>query len=120
MGDSTVPPHLGFVKESERQPMEIEGGCSGSAEALGRRGKKRPPSPRGDEEVEDSPTTMDPDDDWFVSDSGSEEEEGDDDGNQGKTSKTNHSWPLTFEILYWSFVLIFCDLLCRDVSPFYN
>ncbi|CAN6361434.1 unnamed protein product [Urochloa humidicola] len=65
--------------------IDFEGGRSGSAEALGPgRGKKRPPSPRGHEEVEDSPkfTTMDPDDDWSISDSGSEEE-GDDNGNQG-------------------------------------
>ncbi|CAL4898425.1 unnamed protein product [Urochloa decumbens] len=65
--------------------MEIEGGGSGSAETLGPgRGKKRPPSLRGDEEVEDlpEPTTMDPNDDWFVSDSGSEEDEGHDNGDQ--------------------------------------
>ncbi|CAN6356643.1 unnamed protein product [Urochloa humidicola] len=62
--------------------MEIEGGGSGLAETLGPvQGKKRPPSPRRDEEVEGSPksATMDTDDDWFVSDSGSEEE-GDDNG----------------------------------------
>ena len=100
MDDSTVPLHLGFVKESEKQPMEIEGGGSGSAETRGpSRGKKRPLSPRG-EEVENSPrsTTMDTDDEWLVSDSGSEEEEeedaDDDNGNQGKISKTNHDWPL--------------------------
>ncbi|CAL5092841.1 unnamed protein product [Urochloa decumbens] len=65
--------------------MEIERGGSGSAETLGPgRGKKRPPPLRGDEEVEDSPesTTMDPDDDWSVSDGGSEEEEGHDNGDQ--------------------------------------
>jgi len=103
MDDSTVPLPLGFVKESEKQPMEIEGGGSGSAETRGpSRGKKRPLSPRG-EEVENSPrsTTMDTDDEWLVSDSGSEEEEeeeeedaDDDNGNQGKISKTNHDWPL--------------------------
>ncbi|CAN6343467.1 unnamed protein product [Urochloa humidicola] len=68
--------------------MEIDGGGSGSAETLGPspgRGKKRPPSPRRDEEVEDSPksTDMDPYDDWSVSDSGSEEEGEGDNENQG-------------------------------------
>ncbi|CAL5092844.1 unnamed protein product [Urochloa decumbens] len=77
------------VKESEKKPIEIEGGGSGSAETLGPgRGQKLPLSPRRDEEVEGSPksATMDADDDWFVSDSGSEEEEEDDDGNQGINS----------------------------------
>uniref|UniRef100_A0A0A9D0Z4 DUF6598 domain-containing protein n=1 Tax=Arundo donax TaxID=35708 RepID=A0A0A9D0Z4_ARUDO len=77
-GDSIVPLHLGFVGESEKQPMEIEGGGSESAETLGPgRGKKRPPSPPalgGDEDSHRSATSYDADD-WSVSESGSEEDD---------------------------------------------
>ncbi|TVU49577.1 hypothetical protein EJB05_00890, partial [Eragrostis curvula] len=58
-----------FMGDNEKQPMEIEGGGSGSAEIFDlTRGKKRPASPS-------TSATSDEGDEWLLSDSGSEEDE---------------------------------------------
>ncbi|OEL35398.1 hypothetical protein BAE44_0003584 [Dichanthelium oligosanthes] len=81
MGDSIAPPlNLGFVGESEKQSMEIEGGGGELAGTLVHgRGKKRPPSPPtllgNDEEDSSKSITSVDGNGWFLSDSGSEEDE---------------------------------------------
>ncbi|KAL6622492.1 hypothetical protein ACP70R_032371 [Stipagrostis hirtigluma subsp. patula] len=67
--------HLGFVGESEKQPMETEGGGLAATSA----GKKRPPpsATPGEDEDSSTSTTDDDESEWLVSDSGSEEDDED-------------------------------------------
>ncbi|KAL6622493.1 hypothetical protein ACP70R_032372 [Stipagrostis hirtigluma subsp. patula] len=106
MGDSTVLPlHLGFAGESEKQPMETEGGGLAATPV----GKKRPPSltPPGEDEDSSDSTTED-DGEWSVSDSGSEEDE------DHESKGTYH--PFTVDDIPW----VSCDYGEQSAVMFLN
>ncbi|CAM0145658.1 unnamed protein product [Urochloa decumbens] len=67
MDVGTFPLQLGFEGEIEKQPMETEAGGSNPS-----RGKKRPPSPPGDDEELSESAPSDDYDKWSVSDNESQ------------------------------------------------
>ncbi|CAN6343465.1 unnamed protein product [Urochloa humidicola] len=69
MDVGTVPLQLGFVGEIEKQPMETEAGGSNPSPS---RGKKKRPSPPGDDEELSESAPSDDYDKWSVSDNDSQ------------------------------------------------